>query len=142
MEILNLQYWKYHIHIISDDELKKMKVDMLKLELRKRGLNTCGKKSELLEKLKKAMEDKIPLSVDSKTLVAPNGFNDGAKWRLLSSSEIAEEPSNVDPSLLDPSEARDKRNKHQNPSTNENVANKPTPVIKKIFRKNFQFPVI
>ena len=49
-----------NIALINDDELKRMKVDVLKAELRKRGLSTSGKKAELLERLRKAMVDKIP----------------------------------------------------------------------------------
>ena len=50
-------------------------MDVLKSELRKRGLSTSGKKAELLEKLKKAMVDKIPLTTEVTCSLVPNGFD-------------------------------------------------------------------
>ena len=83
----------------------------MKAELRKRGLSTNGKKAELVEKLKKAMVDKIPLTAEMTCSLAPNGFDQRARWRLLSGSEVVNEPENKDPTLLDPSQARDRRTK-------------------------------
>ena len=128
------------IVIIEDSELKKMKVDTLKTELRIRGLSTSGKKAELLERLKNAMINKVPLVEESTTSLAPNGFSPTARWRLLSSTEDAEEPMNVDSTLLDPSEARDNRNKgvydgNKDPD-NERVR-KVTPVVKKNYCAKF-----
>ena len=88
-----------------------MKVDTLKTELRNRGLSTSGKKAELLERLENAMVNRVPLLEESTTSLAPNGFSPTARWRLLSCTEDAEEPVNVDSTLLDPSEARDNRSK-------------------------------
>ena len=97
------------IAIIEDVELQKMKVDALKTELLNRGLNTSGKKAELLDRLKNARVNRIPLVEESTTSLAPNGFSPTARWILLSSTEDSLEPANVDSTLLDPSEARDNR---------------------------------
>ena len=123
------------IVIIEDVELKKMKVDALKTELRNRGLNTSGKKAELLDRLKNAMVNRIPLVEESTTSLAPNGFSPTARWVLLSSTEDAQEPANVDSTLLDPSEARDNRKNgiyDGNKDDESERVQKVTPVIKKI----------
>lgn len=44
---------KHKIVIIRNDDMKKMKVDLSKIDQCKRGLTTSGKKVELLEKLRK-----------------------------------------------------------------------------------------
>ena len=94
------------IVILSDEDIKKLKVDGLKKELRCRGLSHAGKKAELVERLKKAMVDRVPVLNIHQTSVAPNGFPEKAKWRLLEASEEVEEPECVDPTLVAPSEAR------------------------------------
>ena len=43
-----------NIIILTDEEIKKIKVDVLKEELRTRGLSHAGKKVELVERLKKS----------------------------------------------------------------------------------------
>ena len=43
--------------VVSDVEPSKMKVAELKEELKKRGLETSGKKGELVSRLEKALED-------------------------------------------------------------------------------------
>ena len=43
-----------NIIISTDVEIKKLKVDGLKKELRTRGLSHAGKKAELIERLKKS----------------------------------------------------------------------------------------
>ena len=113
-----------NIVIIDDDEIKKMKVDSLKAELRKRGISTSGKKAELVDKLKKAMVDKIPLVAEMTCSLAPNGFDQRARWRLLSGSEVVNEPENKDPTLLDPSQARDSRTKQGVGDENEEALNR------------------
>jgi len=68
-----------NIIILTDEEIKKLKVDDLKKELRARGLSHAGKKAELVERLKKAMVDRIPI-MDIITMSAgPNGFHPNAK---------------------------------------------------------------
>ena len=44
---------------ISQPEMKKMKVDQLRKELKKRGLSTSGNKAALIERIQKAMVDKV-----------------------------------------------------------------------------------
>ena len=73
--------WQENIVIIDNDELKRMKVNVnvLKSELRKRSLSTSEKKAKLLDKLKKAMVDKILLTADITRLLDPNGFDQRAR---------------------------------------------------------------
>ena len=51
-----------------------MEVDVLKAELHKSGRSTSGKKVKPLEKLKKAMIEKIPLTAEIICSLAPNDF--------------------------------------------------------------------
>ena len=97
------------IVILSEKEIKKLKVDQLRKELRMRGLPHFGKKAELLERMKKAMDEKIPIINETTTSAAPNGFDKTAKWRLLEPSEEVMEPENIDSTLVDPGRARDQR---------------------------------
>ena len=48
-----LMFWQENIGIIDNNEMKKMKVDLLKAEVQKCSLSTNGKKAYLLEKLKR-----------------------------------------------------------------------------------------
>ena len=73
-----------------------MKVDTTKMELHNRWSSTSGKKTELSERLKNTMANRIPLVVESKTSLTLNGFSPTARWALLSSTEDAEELVNVD----------------------------------------------
>ena len=71
-----------NIIISTDVEIKKLKVDGLKKELRTRGLSHVGKKAELIERLKKAMVDRIPIIATITMPAGPNGFHPNAKWGL------------------------------------------------------------
>ena len=51
-----------HFVLISDDDIKKLKVDQLRQELKARGLGIRGLKNELKERLEKAMVNKIPMA--------------------------------------------------------------------------------
>ena len=42
---------------------------------------------------------------------APTSFDTNARWRLLTPTIEVNEPINIDPTLVDPSRARDQRNK-------------------------------
>ena len=95
--------------IIDMDDIKKMKVDQLRKELRLRGLSHRGLKAELIERLNKACEDKVPLINEVTTSVGPSGFDERAQWRLLKAHEQAEEPESLDPALVEPGRARDQR---------------------------------
>ena len=88
------------------------------------------KKAELLEKLRNTMRERIPLVAEATTSVAPSGFDVRARWRLLLNVKDAEEPTNEDPALLDPSEARDKRVSRGNTADDANMNDRRiTPVI-------------
>ena len=71
--------------LITEEDMNKMKVDELKAELKKRGLAVRGKKDELKEKLKKAMEDKVPVlaTATSEPTRANQGFAEGTFWQFL-----------------------------------------------------------
>ena len=72
---------------ITDDDVAKMAVSALKTELKNRGISVKGKKEELKIRLKKALEDKIPLVASMTTHKAANlagdSFSPGAHWELL-----------------------------------------------------------
>ena len=91
------------------DEVKKIKVDQLRKELRLRGLSHRGLKVELIELLHKACEDKALLVNVSTTSVGPSGFDEKAKWKLLLGLEEAKEPKSLDPLQVEPGMARDQR---------------------------------
>ena len=54
--------------------------------------------------------DKVPLLNIHQTSVAPNGFPEKAKWRLLEASEEVNESEYVDHMLVEPSESRYRKN--------------------------------
>ena len=68
---------------IPEDALVKLKVDELRIELLNRGLSKTGKKAELQEKLRLAMVNRTPLLSIERASAAPNGFKEGARWRLV-----------------------------------------------------------
>ena len=68
--------------IFGIKELKNMKVDQLRADLRSRGLSHRGLKAERVERLNKACEDKVPLTDEVTTSVGPNGFGVGVKMEF------------------------------------------------------------
>ena len=75
--------------LIPDSELKKMRVDVLKKECKKRNLPTSGRKAELLERLQKAMVDQVPIATTGNA-EAPQQqgvFSTGAYWQFLKPCE-------------------------------------------------------
>ena len=83
-------------------ELSKLKVRELKAELSKRGQSTNGLKAVLLDCLKNALEQCLPvLSSASQAACLTDdltGFSANAQWKLLEPIETAvEEPQNVVP---------------------------------------------
>ena len=73
---------------ITDTEIGKMKVDDLRAELTKRGISKNGLKKELVEKLTRAMADKVPI-VNQETTCAPTtGFPTTAQWHLIDSESL------------------------------------------------------
>jgi hypothetical protein len=87
------------IVIINNDAIDKLRVQELKDELGKRGLNKKGRKTELVQRLKEAMTNRIPiLSVTAQAEAAKDdvaGFPTTAKWRTLDPQmEVVPEPQN------------------------------------------------
>mgnify|MGYP003326642903 FL=1 len=72
--------------VLEIDAVDKMKVLELKAELKKRGVSIRGKKEELINRLKKAIEEKMPIvgeGNDKNELdYAGEGFPLGARWEL------------------------------------------------------------
>ena len=61
--------------IFDIKEIKNMKVDQLRVGLRSRGLYHRDLKTDLVERLNKACEDKVPLISEVTTFVQPSGFD-------------------------------------------------------------------
>ena len=84
---------------IPEESLKKMKVSELKSELLKRGQPVFGLKAVLLERLRSALQQRLP-NLSSANQVARatddlTGFSATARWRALVPNEAAvEEPQN------------------------------------------------
>ena len=81
----------------------------MRKELRSRGISHRGLKAELIERLNKACEDKVPLIDEVTTSVGPSGFDENAKWKLLKPHEEVDEAESLDPLMVEPSRARDQR---------------------------------
>ena len=70
--------------LISDDDIKKLKVEGLRKELKMRGLSSKGLKSELVDRLKKAMTDRVSIVVAENTEAAnAAAFGDKTFWIKL-----------------------------------------------------------
>ena len=84
---------------IPEESLKKMKVSELKSELSKRGQPVFGLKAVLLERLRSAVQQRLP-NLSSADQVARatddlTGFSATTRWRALVPNEAAvEEPQN------------------------------------------------
>ena len=74
--------------IISDDDIKKMKVVQLRQKLKARGLGIRGLKNELKETLEKAMVNKIPMANKASEKEAPQHvFGNKVFWKTLAPLE-------------------------------------------------------
>ena len=84
--------------VLGIDMVDKMKVVELKAELKKRGVSIRGKKEELINRLKKAIEEKMPIvgeGNDKNELdYAGEGFPLGAKWELEEANDDVNEQDN------------------------------------------------
>ena len=70
--------------LINDDEIKKLRVDGLRKELKARGINATGLKPELLARLRKAMVDKVAIATVTNDEPGQNNvFGDGVMWKRL-----------------------------------------------------------
>ena len=74
--------------LISDDDIKKLKVDELCQELKERGLCISGLNNELKERLEKAMDNKIPMeNIASEEEAPQNVLGNGLFWKTLAPLE-------------------------------------------------------
>ena len=70
--------------LLTEAEIKGFKVDTLRKELKSRGLHVTGKKAELVERLEKAMVDKVCVAVTRNSEPAStNVFTPGTRWITL-----------------------------------------------------------
>lgn len=84
-----------HFVLIAESEIKKMVVDVLKKELKKRRLSTKGKKAILQERLKDAMKENIFVFPQEDVVVpsAGDNFKSGSYWKTLNPSEVVDNPT-------------------------------------------------
>ena len=72
---------------LSDENIDKMKVSELRVELERRGMSKNGLKAVLIQRLKEAVSQKVPLLTDRPDDEVANnagdGFDGGAFWQLL-----------------------------------------------------------
>ena len=72
---------------ITDENIDKMKVSELRVELERRGMSKNGLKAVLIQRLKEAVSQKVPLLTDRPDDEVANnagdGFDGGAFWQLL-----------------------------------------------------------
>ena len=81
--------------LISDADIKKLKVDHLRTELKMRGLGRGGLKAELVARLKQAMIDKVPMKNDQASEAANAVvFATGAYWKVLTPDDTEIEDPN------------------------------------------------
>ena len=80
------------------EAVETMKVDQMRKELKDRNLSTRGNKPELLERLKKAVEDGVLPVIQSNRAPAPAGFQDNCYWELMpfEPNPIVEESRNIE----------------------------------------------
>ena len=89
------------IIIITNSDIKKLKNDRLRDELRKRGLSPRGLKIELLDRLVKAMADRVPIArVHQEEAAQHTVFADGVKWTVMRATNRVEDPLSIRPPTL------------------------------------------
>ena len=70
--------------LISDADIKNLRVDNLRAELKKRRLGRDGLKGDLVKRLQQAMIDNVLINNDQATEVAKtNVFASGTYWKVL-----------------------------------------------------------
>ena len=81
--------------LISNDKIKKMKVDILQKELKIRGIGRGGLKKDLIHILEKAMVDKVPIEKEKTSEVAnATVFLQGKNWKVLKPKDkVIEDPT-------------------------------------------------
>ena len=74
--------------LISDHDIKNLKVDQIRQELKARGLGIFGLKNDLKERLEKSIFNKIPMTnIDSEEEAPHHVFGNGLFWNTLAPLE-------------------------------------------------------
>ena len=74
--------------LISDDDIKNLKVDQLRQELKSRCLGIRGPNNKIKERLEKSMVNKIPMANIASEEEAPQHvFDNGVFWKTLAPLE-------------------------------------------------------
>ena len=74
--------------LISDEDIKNMRVDKLHTELKKRGLGRGGLKGDLAEMIQQEIIDKVPIKNDQANEVAKkNVFAEGDYWKVIDTKD-------------------------------------------------------
>jgi len=87
---------------ISIDEINKMKVNDLCSELKKRCILVSGLKKSLQEKLIDAIAKKILFVTVVESSKVPKGFDQNARWAVVSPHSPTELPKNIAPDVTAP----------------------------------------
>ena len=113
---------------ISQPEMKKMKVDQLRKELKKRGLSTSGNKAALIERIQKAMVDKVAVVQEQQQVMVDDeaNFKRGSYWKTLTPTIIMEDPAGAESSFFSPTETHpDLRAEQPKKKSFENAFDRP-----------------
>ena len=74
--------------LIIDADIKKLRVDNLRAELKKRGLGRGGLKGDLAEMIQQEIIDKVPIKNDQANEVAKkNVFAEGDYWKVIDTKD-------------------------------------------------------
>ena len=82
--------------LITDNEIKKLKVSELREELKRRKLSRTGNKPDLVARLQHAMEEKTPVFPEGVSKATPESFAAGSFWEILHPGEPLPDPKKQD----------------------------------------------
>ena len=73
--------------LITDNEIKRLKVAKLREELKRRKLSRTGNKPDLVARLQRVMEEKTPVFPEGVSEATPESFAAGSFWEILHPGE-------------------------------------------------------